>query len=83
MNKDIITLKDIRQLRKDKLTEVREQGKKIKDTVHDIFMPQEKETGINGLMQYVSTGIAIYDGILTGLKIIRRIRGAFSVRRKR
>ncbi|MCE2617610.1 MAG: hypothetical protein ACTTKN_00695 [Phocaeicola sp.] len=83
MNKDIITLKDIHQLRKDKLTEVREQGNKIKDAVHNIFMPQEKETGINGLMQYVSTGVAIYDGILTGLKIIRRIRGAFSVRRKK
>lgn len=83
MNKDIITLEDIRQRRKDKLAEVREHGNKIKDTVHNIFMPQERETGINGLMQYVSTGIAIYDGILTGLKIIRRIRGTFGFRRKK
>lgn len=83
MNKDTITLEDIRQRRKNKLAEVREQGNKIKDTVHNIFMPQEREAGLNGLMQYISTGIAMYDGILTGLKIIRRIHSAFAIRRKK
>lgn len=81
MSKKMITLNDIRQQKKDKLAEVRETGNKIRKTIHEIFMPEERQPGMGRLMQHVSMGIAIYDGVMTGLKVMRRIRRFFSRRK--
>ena len=71
----------IQHMRREKLKEVREAGKTIKNTTRGIFSPQERQPGVNGLMQQVGTGIAIYDGVMTGIKIIRQIRKMFKRRR--
>ena len=68
-------------MRRDKLKEIRAVGTTIKNTTHGFFSPQERQTGVNGLMQHVGTGIAIYDGVRTGIKIIRQIRKMFKRRR--
>jgi hypothetical protein len=81
MKNEVITLEMIQQMRREKLKEIRAAGKTIKNTTSGIFSPQERQTGVNGLMQQVGTGIAIYDGVMTGIKIIRQIRKMFKRRR--
>ena len=81
MKDEMITLEIIKQMRREKLKEIRAAGTTIKNTTHGIFSPQERQTRVNGLMQHVGTGIAVYDGIMTGIKLIRQIRKMFKRRR--
>jgi hypothetical protein len=39
--------------------------------------------GVEGFMHHLQTGIAVYDGVRTGLKIMRRMQALFGKRRKR
>lgn len=48
----------------------------------DLFAPNESKNKLDGLMQHVNMGIAAYDGIMTGIKILHRVRGFFD-RKKR
>jgi len=73
----IITLEVIAQQKAEKLEEVRKAKKEMVQTLHDLFAPVEQKGGVEGIMQQVSTGIAVYDGVRTGIKIMKRIRGFF------
>lgn len=75
--KTIVTLETIRQQKADKLTEIRESKQRIMDTTAQLFRPNETQGGTNALMNNFSSGIAIFNGIMTGIKIIRRIRSLF------
>ena len=33
-------------------------------------------------MQHVNTGIAVYDGVMTGIKIMRKVRSYFTKKKK-
>lgn len=46
-------------------------------TIHELFAPVEHKGGVEGIMQHINTGIAVYDGVRTGIKIMQRIRGYF------
>lgn len=37
---------------------------------------------MDNMMQHINAGIAAYDGLMTGLKILRRVRGFFSRNKK-
>lgn len=50
-------------------------------TIHELFAPVEQKGGVEGIMQHINTGIAVYDGVRTGIKIMQRIRGYFLKRR--
>ena len=38
---------------------------------------------IDSLMQQINMGIAAYDGLMTGIKILRRVRGFFGGKNKK
>lgn len=50
-------------------------------TIHELFAPVEHKGGVEGIMQHINTGIAVYDGVRTGIKIMQRIRGYFLKKR--
>lgn len=77
----VITLEAIARLKAEKLKEVQKTKENISNIVHELFTPVENQGGMMGLMQHVNTGIAVYDGVRTGIKIIQRIRSFF--RRKK
>lgn len=72
-----VTLEMISQQKAQKLTEIRESKQRITDTAIQLFRPNEEQGGNNVLMNNFSSGIAIFNGVMTGFKIIKRIRSLF------
>ncbi len=78
----VITLDMIAQLKAQKLKEVQQAKADIADTVHNIFAPVQKQTGSDGFMHHIHTGIAVFEGMRTGIKIIKRVRGFFHKKKR-
>lgn len=75
--KTTMTLDEICQLKAEKLTEIRASKQRITNSARELFHPTESANGANALMNNFSSGIAIFNGVMTGFKIIKRIRNLF------
>lgn len=75
-----ITLEDIVRMKAEKLEEIRASKRRIRNAAQDLFRPKRTDTDDNVLMNNVSSGIAIFNGIMTGFRIINRIRKFFQTR---
>lgn len=74
-----ITLEDITQRKKKLLEEIQTQKKAMTDTVHEIFSPlAPASTKADSIMRSFNTGMAIFDGVMLGIKIMRKVRKYFS-----
>lgn len=74
----VITLEMIRRQKAEKLAEIRASKQRISDTARGLFRPNESSNGsANALMNNFSSGMAIFNGVMTGFKIIKRIRSFF------
>ena len=71
------TLDEIHQLRAEKLAEIRTSKQRIANHARELFHPSGTTNGANSLMNNFHSGIAILNGIMTGFKIIKRIRDLF------
>lgn len=77
-----ITLEMILRQKVTKQAEIRESKQRINDISRQIFHPaQEAATGANALMNNFQSGMVIFNGVMTGFKIIKRIR-TFFLRKK-
>ena len=77
-----ITLEMIIQHRTEKLAEIRQAKERLADTLSALFSPIESKGGVDGIMRHVNTGIAVYDGVRTGIKIMQRLRRFFHRKRR-
>lgn len=69
------TLDDIRTLRKQALIDVQQQKKVLTATVHKIVAPLAPTvTKGNSIMKAFNTGMAIFDGFVLGIKLIRKFQ---------
>lgn len=75
--KNVITLDMIAQQKAEKLEEIRASKQRIMDNARQIFHPTETLNSANTLMNNFSSGMVIFNGVLTGFKIIKRIRSFF------
>lgn len=73
-----ISLDTIRQMKAEKLKEVRTSKERMTQQARSLLAPLKPQSGGNALMQNISSGIAIFDGLMTGIRIMRRIRRFFS-----
>lgn len=73
-----ITLEEI-SLRKEKLLhEIHTQKKAMTGTARDIFAPLAAPANkADAIMRSFNTGMAIFDGVMMGIKIMRKVRGYF------
>ena len=78
--KTVITLDMICQQKADKLAEIRASKQRIADQARELFHPSEVIGGAKLLSNNFSSGIAIFNGVMTGFKIIKRIRKFFQRR---
>jgi hypothetical protein len=60
-----------------KLAEIKASKLRIANQTREIFHPTETDNGTNALMSNFSSGITILNGVITGFKIIKRIRNLF------
>lgn len=73
-----ITLEEIAQRKKKVLHEIHVQKQAMTDTVHEIFAPLAPATNkADSLMRSFNTGMAIFDGVMLGIKIMRKVRKYF------
>ena len=75
--KNVITLDMIAQQKAEKLEEIRASKQRIVDNARQILHPTETLNSANTLMNNFSSGMVIFNGVLTGFKIIKRIRSFF------
>ena len=73
-----ITLEDIAQRKQEILAEIRNQKEVMAETTHRIFAPlAPAASGASALMRSFNTGMAIFDGVMLGLKVMRKVRSIF------
>lgn len=76
-----ITLEDIAQRKQEILQDIRNQKQAMADTTRRIFAPlAPAASGDSSLMRSFNTGMAIFDGVMLGMKMIRKVRGLFRKR---
>lgn len=73
-----ITLEDIAQRKQETLAKIKKQKELMADITHDIFAPlAPAASGASSLMRSFNTGMAIFDGVMLGVKVMRKIRAIF------
>ena len=77
------TLEMIRQQRIDKKKEILQSKEQMLHLAHQLFAPPQSKNKFEGMMQHVNMGIAAYDGLMTGIKVLRRVRAFFGRRQKK
>ena len=76
-----ITLEDIAQRKQEILQDIRNQKQAMADTTRRIFAPHAPAASSgSSLMRSFNTGMAIFDGVMLGMKMIRKVRGLFRKR---
>lgn len=74
------TLDEISERKKAVRKELMVQRNAILEQAKELFSPQPKEEGINSFMQSFNKGLALYDGVMTGIKLMKKVRGFFTKR---
>ena len=75
---EILTLDDLQQQKAEALEELRAQQQIMADTARNLFAPiapaADKGTAI---MRAFNTGMAVFDGVMLGVKLMRKVRKIF------
>ena len=78
---DYITLESISEKKADIRGQLEESRKAIQRQTKGIFAPASPKGG-NNFMNHISSGIAIFDGVMTGIRIMRKIRSVLYYRKR-
>ena len=76
------SVESIAQRRAEKKEEILRSKARSQNLTQELFAPQKSKNQMDNMMQHINAGIAAYDGLMTGLKILRRVRGFFSRNKK-
>lgn len=77
-----ITLESIAQQKKELREKLRVQQQVIADITRDVFAPLEPAVTKGGaIMRAFNTGMAVFDGLMLGLKMMRKIRQSFRAKK--
>ncbi|NCC10797.1 MAG: hypothetical protein EOM31_09915 [Bacteroidia bacterium] len=78
MSKPTNTLEDIQAEKRALSIEIKNQQKAILQSTKQLFAPApEANSKVESLMHTVSCGMNAYDGFMTGLKLIKKLRRYF------
>ena len=73
-----ITVEYIARLKAEKLEEIREQKRAMSRTTRRIFAPLAPAASKgDALMRSFNTGMAVFDGVMLGWKILKQVRRFF------
>lgn len=59
---------------------IRKSAELIKSTTHQLFTPPKATNKIESFMNLFDQGVAIYDGVMLGMRVMRNIRRIFGKR---
>jgi hypothetical protein len=81
---EITTLEQIAELKAAKFKQIEEQKEKIASTANALFAPVEPAVGkAESLMRLFNNGMAMFDGLMLGMKLMRVVRSLLGKRKKR
>lgn len=80
-NSNPYTIETISRMRAEKKEELKQSKVKMQRLAQNLFSPPETKNKMDLMMHHFNTGMAAYDGIMTGIKIYRRIKGMFKKRK--
>ena len=64
------------------VSQIKESADFIKTTTHKLFTPPPQATSkLGSFMNMVDQGLAVYDGVMMGMRVARNIRRIFGKRR--
>ncbi|MEG1563600.1 MAG: hypothetical protein RR365_07715 [Bacteroides sp.] len=70
-----ITLEEIAQRKEKALQELRDQKEKMSATARSIFAPLAPAASKgNAILRSFNTGMAIFDGVMLGIKLMKKVR---------
>lgn len=73
------TLEEISERKKKVLSEINASKRAMTTTTREIFSPlAPATTKADSIMRSFNTGMAIFDGVVMGIKIMRKVRKYFS-----
>lgn len=82
-NASYITLESLALQKAELLKQLRDQKELMTDTARSLFAPPEPATNKSmSLMRAFNTGMAVFDGVKLGLKVIKQFRRMFGSRKK-
>lgn len=74
-----ITLEAISLRKEEVLKEIRQQKERMATTTHELFAPlAPAATKADALARSFNTGMAIFDGVMMGMKVMRKVRSFFN-----
>lgn len=76
------TIEAISRMRLRKKRELKASKERIQELTQELFSPRQSKNKMENLMQHVNAGIAAWDGVRTGLMILKRMRAFFRKKRK-
>lgn len=76
------TLEFISKQKAEKKAEILDSQKRMQDLTQQLFAPTQSKNKMDSIMQHINMGMATYDGIMTGLKILRRVQAFFRSKKK-
>ena len=72
------TLKEIAERKKELLNEIHAQKRAMVATTREIFAPVAPAANkADAIMRSFNTGMAVFDGVVMGIKIMRKVRAYF------
>lgn len=73
----IVTLEEISQRKKEVKRQINIQKALMQSTASELFAPTKAANKMELFMNSFNSGMAVFDGVMTGLKIMRRVRLLF------
>lgn len=67
----------IRTQKADVKKRIRTSAATIRITTHDLFTPPKASNKMERFMNLIDQGIAVYDGIMLGMRVVRNVRRIF------
>ena len=65
-----------------KRDEIRKSAAKMQSIGSQLFAPQRSTSRAEGIMQSINAGIAAWDGVMTGIRVMRRVQSFFRKKKK-
>lgn len=73
-----LTLEDISERKRKVLSDIQAQKKTMTAITQELFSPfTPVVTNAHSLMRSFNTGMAVFDGVMLGIKVIRKLRKCF------
>ena len=82
IHKKVITLEEISSRKKEVQRQIKEQQQLMQSTAAGLFAPVTAANKVELFMNSVNSGMAMFDGVMTGIKVVRRVRGFFKRKRR-